>query len=118
MKLLPSSHFVRIGSPVGQLLSGLAFVWWSNCLEYRYLQKSSFDRSRYFCTASAFSEELHFPKTFFGRGTFSERPLSQKTLSSNLFRRATFSQHTFSEKLLFHGYTSSPQLHYYLSASN
>ena len=34
-------------------------------LRVKYLQKSSFDRSRYFCTASAFSEELHFRKSCF-----------------------------------------------------
>ena len=82
-KLLPSSHFVKIGSFLEQLLFGTATFLWSNCLDERYLQKSSFDWSRYFCTASAFSEEPHFQKTYFSwRGTFLEQPLFQETLPS------------------------------------
>ena len=41
--------------------------------------------------------------------------LFQKTclfISSYCFRRATFSQHTFSENLLFHNYSSFPQLRF------
>ena len=74
-------------------------------------------RSRYFCSASTFSEKLHFVRKlifkksniphhlFFWRAAFFNWQLFRKTLPSmafHLFRRATFLQCTFSEELLFH----------------
>ena len=75
---------------------------------------------RYFCTASDFSEKLHFGKLIFQKSNISYHLLFLESClfratsfskdatfyTSYLFRRAAFLQHTFSEELLF------PQLHF------
>ena len=121
-KLLPSSHFLRIGSSLGKLLFGTATFL-----------KSSFDQNRYFCIASAFSEVLNFWNSYFFRkeifcttyfpwkATLLEQPLFQITLPSIA---ATFSKELLSQNILFQkscSFIATLPLHsytYYLSASN
>ena len=91
--------FVKTGSSFGQLLLGTATFLWTICLEQRYPLKSSSDRSRYICAASAFLEEPKFWKTHFSwRATFLQQPLFPKTLLSIA---ATLSEELLSHSILF-----------------
>ena len=85
-KLLPSSHFLRIGSCLGKLLFRTATF----LLEELFRTKSSKEglpfRGRYFCTTPTFSEKLHFGKIF----QKSNIPHYLLFLESYFFRVATF----------------------------
>ena len=118
-KLLASSHFLRIESSSGQLLFGTATFLAEELLRIKISTAELLFPSRYFCTASTFSEKLHFGKKhfrkaifrityFFWRATFLERLLFQKILPSMaaqfsqeplfttyFFRRVTISQLCF-----------------------
>ena len=61
--LLLSRHFLRIGSSIGQLFFGTASFLAKELLRIKISTEELLYRSRYFCTASAFSEELHLPKS-------------------------------------------------------
>ena len=115
MKLLPSSHFVRIGSSLGQLLFGTAtfLLEWllriNISTEELLWSKQVLLHSISFFRRATFSKNLLFLESYLFRAvTFSKYVTFY---SSNIFRRATLSQHMFSEELLFHIYASSPQLH-------
>ena len=58
--ILQSSHFLRIRSPLRQLLFGTAFF---SQFRIKISKKELFSQSRYFCTVSTFSEKLHFGKS-------------------------------------------------------
>ena len=127
----PSSHHLRIESSLGQLLFGTAAFLAKELFRKKISTEELVFRSRYFCTASTISEELHFvKKRIFQKSNIPHYPLF---LESYLFRAATFSkdvtfyssyflrgatylQHNFLEELLFHSYASFPQL-YFLSIS-
>ena len=126
VKLLQSSHFLRIGSSSRQLLFGTV-IFSEELFRLKISKRELLLWSRYFCTASAFWELLYFGKKMifqrsnsphyllflescvFGATTFSKDPTFY---SSYLFRRATFLQHTFSEELLFHSFGFFPQIHF------
>ena len=57
-----SSHFLIIGSSLGQLLFGTVTFLPEELLNIKITTEELLCRSRYFCAASAFSEELHFQK--------------------------------------------------------
>ena len=61
-KLLQSSHFFRIGSSLQQLLFGTA-IFLEELFRIKISKKELLFQSRYFCTASTFSEKLHFGKS-------------------------------------------------------
>ena len=62
-KLLPSSHFLRIGSSLEQLLFGTANFLAEELFRIKICIEELLFRSWYFCTASAFSEELYLGKS-------------------------------------------------------
>ena len=65
-KPLLSSHFLRIGSYLAQLLFGTATFLAEELLRIKMSREEVLCRSRYLCTASAFSEKLHlFQKMLF-----------------------------------------------------
>ena len=117
--LLESRKFIR------QLLFGTTILLAEELFRIKISTKVLHFQSRYFCTASAFSEELHFRKrSCFGKEIFCITYISWRVIflewlifqkifyySSYRSTRASFTQHTFSEELLFHNYISSPQLH-------
>ena len=106
-KLLPSKHFLRIGSYLGKLI----FVTANFLVEELFRIKISTEElvfwNRYFCTASTFSEELQYSIPYyqlllesclFRRAAFSK----EATFYSNyFFRKAIFLQHTFTESYYF-----------------
>ena len=109
-----NSHFLRIGSYLGQELFRIKIF----TVELPF-------RSRYFCTASTFSEKQYSALPFsFWRATFLERLLFQKTLFQKTLLTATFSEellfynvffqksYYFTDTLSFLSYT------YYLPVSN
>ena len=61
-KLLQSSHFFRIGSSLQQLLFVTA-IFLEELFRIKISKKELLFQSRYFCTASTFSEKLHFGKS-------------------------------------------------------
>ena len=63
VKLLQGSHFLRKGSCLGQLLSGTATFLPEELFRIKISTVELLFWSRYFCTASTFSEELHFGKS-------------------------------------------------------
>ena len=126
-KILQSSHFLRIQSSLQQLLFGTAFS------EELFRIKISKKRATFSKQVLLHSINLFRKGTFLEKTDFSENQFPHYLLflesclfrattfskdatfySSYLFRRATFLQHTFSEELLFHSYSSIPQLHYLL----
>ena len=58
--ILQSSHFLRIRSPLWQLLFGTAVF---SLFRIKISKKELLFQSRYFCTVSTFSEKLHFGKS-------------------------------------------------------
>ena len=104
-KILQSSHFFRIGSSLLQLLFGTVFFS-QDLFRIKISKKELLFQSRYFCTASTFSEKPHFVKKlifekinfrityFFQRAVYLEKLLFQKTLPSIAA--------TFLEELLFY----------------
>ena len=124
-KILQSSHFLKIGGSLQQLLFGTA-TFSEELFKIKISKKELLFQSRYFYTASAFSEKLHLGKKlifqksniplyllFLESCHFRATAFSKDATfySRYLFRRATFLQHTFSKELLFHSYDSFPQLH-------
>ena len=116
-KILQTSHFLRIGSSLRQLLYWTA-IFSEELFRIKVSKKELPFQSSYFCRASAFSEKLHFRKTdfsenqfrinyFFWRAVFLEQLLFQKTLPSTAA--------TFSEELLF--YNILFQKSYYFTAT-
>ena len=71
-KLLASSHHLRIGSSLGQLIFGAATFLVEEFFRVEIFAKELLFRGRYFCTVSTFSEELHFEK----KVNFSEKKYS------------------------------------------
>ena len=61
-KLLTSSDFFGIRSSLGKLLFGTAAFLGEGLFRIKISTEKLLFRSRYFCTASTFSEELHFEK--------------------------------------------------------
>ena len=124
MELLPNSHFLGIGSSLGQLLFGTATFLAEKLLRIKISTEELLCRRSYFCISffrGALSSKklifqkrniplfLLFPKSYLFRAvTFSK---GTTFCSSYFFRRATFSQHTFSEEFLLHSHASSQQLH-------
>ena len=122
-KILQSSHFLRIRSPLCQLLFGTAaFSLFRIKISKRALSsKQVLLHSINFFRKATFWKKLVFQKSniphyllflescFFRAVTFSK---DSTFYSSYLFKRATFLQHAFSEELLFHSYASFPQLHF------
>ena len=115
-KLLPSSQVLKVGS-LKQLLFGTDTFLVDRLFRIKVHTKELLFWSRYFCTASTFSEELHFRKKlifqksniphyllFLDSWRFRVASFSKEVTfySGYLFRRVTFSQHTFSKVLLFH----------------
>ena len=113
-KLLPSSHHLRIGSSLGYLLFGTVTFLAKELFRIKICTEELLFWSRYLCTASTISEELHFGKkrifqksnitVFFWRVVFSESLLFQKTLSSIAA--------TFSEELLFYNILFQKSYHF------
>ena len=107
-KILQNSHFLRIGGSLQQLLFGTA-IFSEELFRIKISKKELLFQSRYFCTASTFSEKLHFRITyFFWRAVFLEQLFSQKTplpqqlrfeksyfFTTYFFRRVTISQLRF-----------------------
>ena len=62
-KLLLSSHVLRIGSSLGQLLLGTDTFLADELLRIKISTEELLCRSMCFCTAPAFTEELHFRKS-------------------------------------------------------
>ena len=62
-ELLPSSHFLRTESSLGQLFLGTAAFSTADLFITKIATEELLFRSRYFCTASTFSEKLHFGKS-------------------------------------------------------
>ena len=58
--ILQSSHFLRIRSPLWQLLFGTTVF---SLFRIKISKKELLFQSRYFCTVSTFSEKLHFGKS-------------------------------------------------------
>ena len=58
-KILQSSHFLRIGGSLQQLLFGTA-IFSEELFRIKISKKKLLFQSRYFCTASTFSEKLYF----------------------------------------------------------
>ena len=125
-KLLQGRHFLKIGSSLRQLLSEQLFFS-EELFRIKTSKKELLFESRYFCTASTFSEKLHFGKSwyfrkvifriafFFWRAAFFERLIFQKTLPSIsaalkeelLFYNMLFQKsYYFTGTLPFHSYTS------------
>ena len=69
VKVLQSSHFLRIGSSLRQLFFGTAIF-----SEKLLISKKELLFLRYFCTASTFSEKLHFGKKWSFRKSISALP--------------------------------------------
>ena len=61
-QLLRSSHLLRIGSSLRQLLFRKT-IFSEELFTIKISKKELVFQSRYFCTASTFSEKLHFGKT-------------------------------------------------------
>ena len=61
-KLLSSSHFLKIGRSLGQLLCRTATFLAEDLFGIKISIEEAPFRSRYFYTASTFSEKLHFRK--------------------------------------------------------
>ena len=124
-KILQTSHFVRIGSSLRQLLYWTA-IFLEELFRIKVSKKELPFQSIYFCRASAFSEKLHFRKTdfsenqfrinyFFWRAVFLEQLLFQKTLPSTA---ATFSEELLSYNILFqesYYFTATVPFHSYTS---
>ena len=126
MKLLPSSHFLRIGSFLRQLLFGTPNFLLEELFKIKVFTEKLLFQSRYFCAPSpyphhrgTFWKMLIFHKSiilqhllflesyFFIVATFSK----DLTFHSSYFsRKASSSQHTFSEEILFHSYAFFPHL--------
>ena len=62
-ELLPSSHFLRTESSLGQLFLGTATFSTADLFITKIATEELLFRSSYFCTASTFSEKLHFGKS-------------------------------------------------------
>ena len=60
-KTLQSSHFLRIGSSLRQLLFGIA-IFSQELFRIKLCKKELLFQSRYFCTASTFSKRVRFGK--------------------------------------------------------
>ena len=60
-KILQSSHFLRIGGSLQQLLFGTA-IFSEELFRIKMSKKELLFQSRYFCTASTFSKKLYFGK--------------------------------------------------------
>ena len=118
---------MKTGSSLKHLLFGTATALVEQLFRTKIniYGKSTF--SKHSCTASTFSEELRFGKSYFfiktifwityyfWRATFLERLHFQKglfSIASYLFRRANFLQLTFSGELLIHSYASLPKPHF------
>ena len=65
VKILHSSHFLRTGSSLRQLLFGTFFL--EELFRIKISKKELLFQSRYICTASTFSKKLHFGKNWFFR---------------------------------------------------
>ena len=106
-KLLPSKHFLRIGSYLGKLIFGTANFLVEELFRIKISTEELVFWSRYFCTASTFSEELKYSIPYyqlllesclFRGATFSK----EATFYSNyLSRKAMFLQHSFTESYYF-----------------
>ena len=91
-KILQSSHFLRIGSSLRHLLFGTTILS-EELFRIKISKKELLFQSRYFCTASTFSEKLHFGENRFFRKSISALPAFSGELSfqSNyLFKRHYF----------------------------
>ena len=69
-KTLQSSHFLRIGSSLRQLLFGIA-IFSQELFRIKLCKKELLFQSRYFCTASTFSKRVRFGKNWFFRRSVS-----------------------------------------------
>ena len=106
--ILQSSHFLRIRSPLWQLLFGTTVF---SLFRIKISKKELLFQSRYSTQYQKILEKANFSeKRYSALPTFSGELLFQ---SNCLFKRATFLQHAFSEMLLFHSYASFPQLHFF-----
>ena len=74
-KILQHSHFLRIGSSLRQLFFS------EKLFRIKISKKELLFQSRYFCTASTFSEKLHFGKNWFFRKSISALPTFSGELS-------------------------------------
>ena len=81
-KMLQSSHFLRIGSSLRQLLFGTAIFFSEELFKIMLYKKELLFQSRCFCTASIFSEKLRFGKNGFFRKSISALPTFFGELSS------------------------------------
>ena len=79
-KILQSSHFLRIGSSLRHLLSGTTILS-EELFRIKISKKELLFQSRYFCTASIFSEKLYFGKNWFFRKSISALPTFSGELS-------------------------------------
>ena len=125
-KLPQSSHFLIIGSSLLQLLLGTVFFS-KELFTIKISTEELLFRSRYFCTASFISEELHFGEKrifqksntphylLFLESCLLEELLFQKTLPSIA---ATFSEEPLYYNILFqksYYFTATVPFHIYAS---
>ena len=61
-RILQSVRFMRIGSSLRQLLFGTVLFFSEKLFRIKISKKELLFQSRYFCTASTFSEKLYFGK--------------------------------------------------------
>ena len=80
--MLQSSHFLRIGSSLRQLLFGTAIFFSEELFKIMLYKKELLFQSRCFCTASTFSEKLRFGRNRFFRKSISALPTFSGELSS------------------------------------
>ena len=86
VKILQSSHFLRTGSSLRQVLFGTA-IFLEELFRIKLYKKELLFQSRHFCTASTFSEKLRSGKNRFFRKSIYALPTFSGELSfqSNYF---------------------------------
>ena len=89
-KLLQSSHFLRIGSSLRQLLFGIVIFFSEELFWIKISKKELLFQTRYSCIASTFLEKLLFGKKLIFQK--SNIPHYLLFLESCLFRATTFSK--------------------------
>ena len=73
-ELLPSCHFLRIGSSLGQLLFRTATFLVEELFRTKISTEELLFRSRYFCTASTFQKSYILEKANFSKKQYSTLP--------------------------------------------
>ena len=104
-KILQSSHSLRIGSFLGQLLFGTTIFLAEELFRIKISTEELIFQSRYFSTASPFSGKLHkaniSEKQYSALPTFSgELPFQ----SGHVFKRCRLLQHSFQKSCFFTTY--------------